>query len=67
MDQFHYKVVHRAGLGNIADFLSRHPLKETVKDNNDDSLEYVNAIVQYSMPIHLSKDVLLKETLGMKF
>ncbi len=43
MDSFQFKVKHRAGLGNIADFLSRHPLKERLEPKRvDDSIDYVN-------------------------
>ena len=67
MDGFRCKYVHRAGLGNIADFLSRHPLKERTESKYiDDTVEYLNLVVQYSIPAHLSKDSLLEETLRDK-
>ena len=61
MDSFQYKVKHRAGLGNISDFLSRHPLKERISKYEDDSVEYVNNIVSYGLPQSLKKEQILEE------
>src|SRR5690606_31842335 len=62
---FNFVPVHRPGLGNIADFLSRHPMKigDTDKVESD---EYVNAITQYAIPKRVSKDEILSVTLKDK-
>jgi len=62
MDSFQFKVKHRAGLGNIADFLSRHPLKERLEPKRvDDSIDYVNMVASYSLPSCITKDKLISE------
>ncbi|CAF0863786.1 unnamed protein product [Brachionus calyciflorus] len=58
---FEFKVIHVPGKGNIADFLSRHPLKARIDDNIDND-DYVNMIVDCSIPINLSKDEIKEET-----
>ena len=64
IDSFDFKVVHRAGLGNIADFLSRHPLKERISGKyQDDSVAYINSIVDYCVPLSISRNTVLEETL----
>ena len=61
----HYKVQikHRPGRGNIADFLSRHPLKELKSDVAEQAESFVNMIVNYSIPQAISKQQVLDETL----
>ena len=62
VSSFNFEVVHRAGLGNIADFLSRHPLKERIlSKHEDDTKEYVNMMVTYSKPCRIKRDTILKE------
>ena len=59
-------IIHVPGKGNIADFLSRHPMPKTDDeiDNNDlDKEIFVNSIVNYALPKYKSRDVILKHTL----
>jgi hypothetical protein len=44
----HYNVsiVHQPGLGNIADFLSRHPSKTLKSDQRDNADDFINMIVR---------------------
>ncbi len=57
LSHFDFEVKHRAGKGNISDFLSRHPLKTW--DLKDDSESYINMIVSYSMPQRISEQMIL--------
>jgi hypothetical protein len=57
LSHFDFEVKHRAGKGNISDFLSRHPLKTW--DVKDDSESYVNMVVSYSMPQRVSEQMIL--------
>lgn len=61
----HYNVtiVHQPGLGNIADFLSRHPSKALREDFKDPAEDFINMIVRYTMPLAVSKDEVLEKTL----
>ena len=61
----HYraKIIHTPGLGNIADFLSKHPLKELKSDSSQAAENFVNIIVNYSLPLAISKQQILEETL----
>ncbi|MFY8166669.1 MAG: RNase H-like domain-containing protein, partial [Sediminibacterium sp.] len=61
MSQFKYKVVHKPGLGNIADFLSRHPLQNT--DMNEDVEEFINMIVNNTITKTMTKEMILEETM----
>jgi hypothetical protein len=57
---FDFTVKHRPGIGNISDFLSRHPMDLTA-ENKVENEACINAIVQYSMPTRVSKTELLSE------
>ena len=45
---------HIPGLGNIADFLSRHPMA-ALKEDVDETEDYINSMVHYSLPKHVSE------------
>ena len=64
VSSFNYTIVHRPGLGNIADFLSRHPLDAPEADKKMYAEDYVNMLVSYSMPCAMPRDLVLKETLS---
>lgn len=54
---FQFTVIHRPGLGNVADYLSRHPAQVVHRKNEDD---YVNAIVTNVIPRAISRETLVK-------
>ena len=58
---YDFEVEHIPGAGNIADFLSKHPL-EARKDDIDDINDYISAIIQYNIPRSVTKKDILKET-----
>ena len=63
LEPFQFKIIHRAGLGNISDFLSRHPLKERLSsDYIDEKNEYINLITNYNIPSKIGRDVILQKT-----
>ena len=60
---FHFKVIHKPGNENIADFLSRNPLKAKTIDDNETIAElYINTITNASVPSAISIDKLIQET-----
>ena len=63
VSSFNYTIKHKPGLGNIADFLSRHPLEAQESDKLEYAEDYVNMLVNYSIPKAMSKQLVLQETL----
>ena len=57
-----FKVVHRPGLGNISDFLSRHPFKAKLFEdkNENDAEDYINSIIDSNLPKSLTKEMVLE-------
>ena len=63
MEPFQFKIIHRAGLGNISDFLSRHPLKEKIDlDYIGEKSEYINLITTHNIPSSIGREVVLEKT-----
>lgn len=48
LSQFNFTLVHKPGLGNFADYLSRHPVDATGNDTVDE--DYVNALLPHITP-----------------
>jgi hypothetical protein len=48
LNQYNYKIKHKSGLSNIADFLSRQPVEDPLKASPAD--EYINYIEQNAVP-----------------
>ena len=44
LSSYDFVVEHVPGLGNIADFLSRHPMA-ALRDDEDDAEEYIHSII----------------------
>ena len=60
---YDFKVIHRPGLGNIADYLSRNPIsKHDVHDHEDMAEKYVSMISQTARPQAIKMDILANET-----
>ena len=54
---YKFKITHKPGLGNIADFLSRNPDKSKITSREDVNIadRYVNMIASSSIPKAISK------------
>ena len=61
LSAFTYTVKHIPGKGNIADFLSRHPVSET-SSRNTDIEDYISALVEYSIPRSLRREDIINAT-----
>ena len=59
---FDMELVHIQGKGNIADFLSRHPLKEH-KDEYDDSEAYINQVIDFAVPKSVTREELCQASI----
>jgi hypothetical protein len=59
---FNFEVKHRPGIGNIADFLSRHPMNIGDMDAVETE-HYINSIVTYAVPKRVNESELLDSTL----
>ena len=55
LSPFNFKIIHIPGAGNIADFLSRHPLAALVCDG-DGTEEYIDYIISGTIPLTVSRD-----------
>ncbi len=63
--QYRFKIVHRPGLGNKADFLSRHPVADLACDDDGEIMEnYIHFIINGNIPPRVSKEEILRETLS---
>jgi len=63
MMNFDYEIVHRPGKWNIADYLSRHPIKSDDKNELEkDTESYVSFVSEHAIPKSVSREVLLDET-----
>ena len=62
LSSYDFVIEHIPGLGNIADFLSRHPMA-ALKEDIDETEDYINSIVSYALPKHVSKQKILEATL----
>lgn len=60
MSAFNYSIVHKPGKGNIADFLSRHPILAKECDKLDDET-MINRLISYYKPSAISVEELSKE------
>ena len=54
LSSYDFVIEHITGLGNIADFLSRHPMA-ALKEDVDETEDYINSMVHYSLPKHVSE------------
>ena len=60
-----YKLVHEPGKSMPSDYMSRHPMKDSVKADNDVIAEtelFVNTIVEANLPDALTKEEIQRET-----
>lgn len=62
MSCFDFEVVHRPGKSNIADYLSRHPDPDSVSSDEWLSEEFVNFVVNTSIPKSFTREQIVKET-----
>ncbi|CAF1025218.1 unnamed protein product, partial [Brachionus calyciflorus] len=62
LSPYDFEVIHTPGLGNIADFLSRHPMK-LKKEDLDDTSEFIDMIVKYTVPKSVTLEKIVEETL----
>jgi len=61
---FEFDVIHRPGLGNVADYLSRHPA-EPANNQTHDALgleAHVNAVIALTAPVALTPERIASET-----
>ena len=54
LQQYKFKVEHEPGENNPADFPSRHPVKPTQEEEDKETREYVNFIVNHIIPKAMS-------------
>ena len=60
---YSFKIKHKPGSENIADFLSRHPLSRTETDNEEEEVEtYVAFIMEHAMPLAIKKERMIEAT-----
>jgi len=59
---YDFELIHTPGEGNPADFLSRHPLEQPHEPCDDADL-YVNFIIDNSMPVAITRNLIAQETL----
>ncbi|CAF0717686.1 unnamed protein product [Brachionus calyciflorus] len=59
---FDFEVIHRPGLSNIADYMSRHPDPEEKSADEWLSEEFVNFVVTNSMPKSITREQVVNET-----
>jgi hypothetical protein len=60
---YKFKVVHKRGLENIADYISRNPLANSVSKHDENSNErYIHFISELSRPSAISRDEIIQET-----
>jgi hypothetical protein len=59
---YDFRVETLPGLGSIAYILSRHPMA-ALKEDVDETEDFINSIVHYSLPKHVSKQKILEATL----
>ena len=53
--------MHKPGLGNLSNFLLRHPLNNGNEDL-EDSEDFVNHIVSHAIPKSMTRDEIVYET-----
>lgn len=58
---FDFEVEHRPGLGNISDFLSRHPSQ--AENNIDDTEDYIHVLIENRIPKSLTRDEIIRATI----
>ena len=58
---YSFKIKHKPGSENIADFLSRHPLSRTETDNEEEET-YVAFIMEHAMPLAIKKERMIEAT-----
>jgi hypothetical protein len=59
--RFDFNIIHRPGIYNIADYMSRHPMDDP-DEIVDDTEEYVSFIAEYATPKAFARDQLIFET-----
>ena len=59
-----YKLVHEPGKTMPSDYMSRHPMKSTISDNEiiDETEMFVNAVMEANLPDAITKDDIKRET-----
>ncbi len=62
LSSYDFIVEHKPGLGNKADFLLRLPMS-AFKEDVDETEDYINSIIHYSLPKYVSKQKILEKTL----
>lgn len=58
LSDFRFKIVHKPGKYNLADYLSKHPVEKGVADK--ESEEFIALVTEHAIPKATSKDDLLK-------
>ena len=58
---FKFKIKHIPGISNIADYISRHAIRE-VRKGSDYVEEYINSLVDYNMTLNVRLESLIQAT-----
>jgi hypothetical protein len=58
---FNFEILHKPGVDNISDCLSRWPVISAAEDEYE--IDNINAIVGYAMPNRITREKMLQETL----
>lgn len=60
---FHFNIIHKPGNSNIADYLSRHPLRDNnIHTNAVEAEQYINFIETHAKPIAITLNELIDAT-----
>ena len=57
-----FKVEYRAGDENPADFMSQHPMNESISTHSKISEEYVNFVTKHTVPGAMTLKEIIEET-----
>ncbi len=59
---YDFEIMHTPGDGNPADYLSRHPIDDIIKEKSTDVDLYVNFIINSSIPKKVTREQIAKAT-----